>query len=107
MNIPGNIITLIAGIALTLISLWYGQNHGLMPIEASQGAQDVDELFNLMMTIGTGLFLIVEGVIVYCMIKFRRKKRRSNRWARHRRKCTPRDCLDCYSYGNCLYFGII
>jgi len=74
VNIPGNIITLIAGIALTLISLWYGQNHGLMPVEASQGAQDVDELFNLMMTIGTGLFLIVEGVIVYCMIRFRRKK---------------------------------
>ncbi len=74
MNIPGNIITLIAGILLTLISLWYGQNHGLMPIEASQGAVEVDGLFNLMMTIATGLFLIVEGVLVYCLIKFRRKK---------------------------------
>lgn len=74
MNIPGNIITLIAGILLTLISLWYGQNHGLMPIQASQGAVEVDELFNLMMTIATGLFLIVEGVLVYCLIKFRRKK---------------------------------
>lgn len=74
MNIPGNIITLIAGILLTLISLWYGQNHGLMPIEASQGATDIDELFNLMMTIATGLFLIVEGVLVYALFKFRRKK---------------------------------
>ncbi|BAQ66771.1 cytochrome c oxidase subunit II [Geminocystis sp. NIES-3709] len=74
MNIPGNIITLIAGILLTLISLWYGQNHGLMPVEASQGAADIDELFDLMMTIATGLFLIVEGVLVYCLIKFRRKK---------------------------------
>lgn len=74
MNIPGNIITLIAGILLTLISLWYGQNHGLMPVEASQGAAEVDDLFNLMMTIATGLFLIVEGVLVYSLFKFRRKK---------------------------------
>ncbi len=74
MNIPGNIITLIAGILLTLISLWYGQNHGLMPIEASQNAVEVDELFDLMMTIATGLFLIVEGVLVYSIFKFRRKK---------------------------------
>lgn len=74
MNIPSNIITLIAGILLTLISLWYGQNHGLMPVEASEGASQVDGLFNLMMTIATGLFLIVEGVLVYCLIKFRRKK---------------------------------
>ncbi|NCO74360.1 MAG: cytochrome c oxidase subunit II [Cyanobacteria bacterium] len=74
MNIPGNIITLIAGILLTLISLWYGQNHGLMPIEASQGAAEVDDLFNLMMTIATGLFLIVQGVLVYSIFKFRRQK---------------------------------
>ncbi|MBF2057216.1 MAG: cytochrome c oxidase subunit II [Cyanobacterium sp. T60_A2020_053] len=74
MNIPSSIITLIAGIALTVISLWYGQNHGLMPVEASQGAQDVDELFNLMMTIATGLFLIVQGVLVYCLFRFRRKE---------------------------------
>lgn len=74
MNIPSNIITLIAGILLTLISLWYGQNHGLMPVSASQGADEIDGLFNFMMTIATGLFLIVEGVLVYCLFKFRRKK---------------------------------
>lgn len=74
MNIPSNIVTLIAGIALTLISLWYGQNHGLLPIAASKEAGQVDALFNLMMTIATGLFLLVEGVIVYSVIKFRRKK---------------------------------
>lgn len=74
MNVPSNIITLIAGILLTLISLWYGQNHGLLPIQASQGAVEVDGLFNLMMTIATGLFLIVEGALIYSIIKFRRKK---------------------------------
>ena len=74
MNIPGNIITLIAGIAMTLISLWYGQNHGLLPTAASSDAGDVDELFNFMMTIATGLFLLVEGVLVYSLFKFRRKE---------------------------------
>ncbi len=74
MNIPSNIITLIAGIALTLISLWYGQNHGLLPIAASEEAAEIDGLFNFMMTIATGLFLLVEGVLVYSLIKFRRRK---------------------------------
>jgi cytochrome c oxidase subunit II len=74
VNIPSNIVTLIFGIILTLASLWYGQNHGLMPVAASESAKDVDSLFNLMMTIATGLFLLVEGVLVYILIKFRRKK---------------------------------
>ena len=74
MNIPSNILTLILGVALTLISLWYGQNHGLLPIAASKEASEVDGLFNLMMTISTGLFLLVEGILIYSVIKFRRKK---------------------------------
>jgi cytochrome c oxidase subunit 2 len=72
VKVPSNIITLILGIALTLISLWYGQNHGLMPAAASEDAKQIDEVFNLMMTIATGLFLLVEGVLIYCLIKFRR-----------------------------------
>lgn len=59
---------------MTLISLWYGQNHGLLPMAASVDAGEVDELFNFMMTIATGLFLLVEGVLVYSIISFRRKK---------------------------------
>ncbi len=73
MKIPSNIITLIIGILITLVSLWYGQNHGLMPVAASEDAKQVDAIFNLMMTIATGLFLIIEGVLIYCVIKFRRK----------------------------------
>jgi cytochrome c oxidase subunit II len=73
MNIPSSIITLLVGISLTLISLWYGQNHGLMPIAASEEATHIDGLFNAMMTISTGLFIIVQGVLVYSAIVFRRK----------------------------------
>ncbi len=73
MNIPSSILTLLLGIGLTLVSLWYGQNHGLMPVAASEEAAHIDGLFNAMMTISVGLFLLVQGVIVYSAIKFRRK----------------------------------
>ncbi|MEL6552644.1 MAG: cytochrome c oxidase subunit II [Cyanobacteria bacterium J06621_11] len=73
MNIPSNIVTLLIGIVVTLASLWYGQNNGLLPVAASDEAQLVDDLFNAMMTIGFGLFLLVEGALVYSAIRFRRK----------------------------------
>jgi cytochrome c oxidase subunit 2 len=77
MKIPSRITTLIttliAGVLLAMVSLWYGQNHGLMPVEASQEAAAVDGLFNMMMTIATGLFLIVEGALVFAIVRFRRK----------------------------------
>ncbi|PSF38347.1 cytochrome c oxidase subunit II [Aphanothece hegewaldii CCALA 016] len=74
MNIPSSILTLVIGIVLTLVSLWYGQNHGLLPVAASKDAQEVDAIFNLMMTISTGLFLLIEGVLIFCVIRFRRRK---------------------------------
>ena len=65
---------MIAGILLTLASVWYGQNHGLLPIAASEEAPLVDGLFNVMMTIGTGIFLLVQGVIIISIIRFRRRE---------------------------------
>lgn len=64
---------MLAGILLTLISVWVGQNHGLMPVEASEAAPLIDGLFDTMMTIGTGLFLLVMGVILVAVFKFRRQ----------------------------------
>lgn len=73
MKIPSSILTLLIGIFVTLASLWYGQNHGLLPVAASEEAELVDGLFNAMMTIGFGLFLLVEGALVFSAIRFRRK----------------------------------
>ena len=73
MKIPSSILTLLIGIVLTLVSLWYGQNHGLLPIAASDEAEMIDKLFNAMMTISTGLFLIVVGTMVVAVIRFRQK----------------------------------
>ena len=74
MNIPSSILTLLVGIFVTLASLWYGQNHGLLPVAASGEAELVDGLFNTMMTIGFGLFLLVEGALVVAAFRFRRKE---------------------------------
>lgn len=74
MNIPSSILTLLVGIGVTLISLWYGQNHGLMPLAASEEASQVDGLFNTMMTISTGLFILVQGILIVSAIKYRRRE---------------------------------
>jgi cytochrome c oxidase subunit 2 len=73
VNIPSQITTLLAGIILTLLSLWYGQNHGLLPVAAAQEAPLVDSLFNAMLTIGTGIFLLVTGILLYASFRFRRQ----------------------------------
>ncbi len=72
-KIPNSIITMLIGIVVTLISLWYGKNHGLLPIPATDEAEMVDGLFNTMMTIATGLFILVEGAIVIAAFRFRRR----------------------------------
>lgn len=74
MKIPSSIWTLIIGIVLTLASLWYGQNHGLLPIPASDEAELVDGLFNTMLTVSVGIFLLVEGVLLYCAFRYRRRE---------------------------------
>jgi len=73
VNIPSNITTLIAGIFLTLVSLWVGQNHGLMPLAASEQAPLVDGLFNMMITLATGLFILVQGALIIAAFRFRQR----------------------------------
>lgn len=69
-----NKITIISiAIFIALISLWYGQNHGLLPVAASPEAEAVDGIFQLMMTVATGLFLLIEGLLIYSVIRFRQK----------------------------------
>lgn len=73
MKIPSSIWSLLIGIVLTLVSLWYGQNHGLLPTAASNEAVLVDDLFNTLMTVSIGIFLIVEGTLIYIVFRYRRR----------------------------------
>jgi cytochrome c oxidase subunit 2 len=73
VKIPNSIWTLLIGIILTLVSLWYGQNHGLLPEAATDEAPLIDGLFNTMMTVSTGIFLLVEGILIYAAFRYRRR----------------------------------
>ena len=73
-QIPASLLTLIAGVLITLVSLWVGQHHNLLPEQASQQAPLVDNFFSIMVTIGTALFLIVQGAILIFTIAFRQRK---------------------------------
>jgi len=73
-EVPNTITTLIAGVAITLASIWYGQNHGLLPADASVQAGQIDRLFNSMMSISTGLFLIIQGALIVSLFRFRQRQ---------------------------------
>jgi cytochrome c oxidase subunit II len=72
-QIPASLLTLLIGILVTLISLWVGQNNHWLPEQASLQAPLVDQLFNVMVTIGVALFIVVQGAIVYALWKFRKR----------------------------------
>jgi cytochrome c oxidase subunit II len=73
-QVPVSLWTLVAGIVVTAISIWIGQNHALMPMQASLQAPLVDGFFNVMFTIAIALFLVVEGTILIFLVKFRRRR---------------------------------
>lgn len=74
MKVPTAILTLIIGILITLASFWVSQNNDvLLPIAAASEAAEIDRLFASMMAIATGLFLIVQGALLYSLFAFRRK----------------------------------
>jgi cytochrome c oxidase subunit 2 len=73
MRIPSSILTLLAGMALVLTGLWVGQNVNLLPVDASANAPVYDELFKVLFSIGTILFIGIVGLIVYSLVRFRRR----------------------------------
>lgn len=64
---------MLGGIALTLFCLWFSQNNHLLPVAASANAPSVDRLFNAMLTIALGLFVLVQGILIYVGIRFRKQ----------------------------------
>jgi cytochrome c oxidase subunit II len=73
VKIPSQIITLLFGVVLTLVSLWYGYNHHLLPTAASEEAVLIDDLFNVLMVISTGVFILVQAALIYVAYRYRRQ----------------------------------
>jgi cytochrome c oxidase subunit 2 len=72
VGILNNILLVAAGVILTLASLWFGQNHHLLPETAATEAELFDGLFNTTLVIATGIFLVVEGLLLFCAFRFRK-----------------------------------
>ena len=73
MTIPSPLITLLLGMGLVLAGLWIGQNVSLLPVDASANAPVYDDLFRVLFSIGTILFLGIVGLLVYSLVRFRRR----------------------------------
>ncbi len=73
MPIKSALLTILLVIALIMGGLWIGQNVNLLPIEASANAPVYDELFRVLFSIGTILFIGILGLVIYSLIRFRRK----------------------------------
>ena len=74
MPIPSALITLLLGMALVLAGLWVGYNVPLLPVEASTNAPIYDALFEVLLSIGTILFLGIIGLLVFSLVRFRRRE---------------------------------
>jgi len=61
-------------VALLAAGFWVAQNVNLMPAEASTRAALVDQLFRAMLGMAAVVFLLVEGVLLYSVLRFRRPK---------------------------------
>jgi cytochrome c oxidase subunit 2 len=58
---------------LVLAGLWVGNNVNLLPVDASSNAPVYDDLFKVLFIIGTILFLGIVGLLVFSLIRFRRR----------------------------------
>ncbi len=61
-------------VALVAAGFWVAQNVNLMPAEGSSRAALVDQLFRAMLGMAAVVFLLVEGLLLYSVLRFRRPK---------------------------------
>ena len=71
--IPSALVTLLIGMALVLAGLWVGEHVSLLPQDASSNAPVYDSLFQVLFSIGAILFIGIVGLLVFSLVKFRRR----------------------------------
>jgi cytochrome c oxidase subunit II len=73
MNLRKTISVITVLSLIIAAGIWYGANNNLLPTAASDEAALYDGLFNTLMAIATALFLLVEGTLLFCVFRFRRR----------------------------------
>jgi len=71
--IPTPLITLLVGMVLVLTGIWASRSINLLPLDASSNAPVYDSLFAVLFSIGTILFLGIAGLLVFSLVRFRRR----------------------------------
>ncbi|MCX5952912.1 MAG: cytochrome c oxidase subunit II [Cyanobacteria bacterium] len=72
MTFRASVITFLVSVGLILVGLAVGQRVDMLPLQASVNAPVYDELFQVLFSIGTMLFLGICGMLVYSLVRFRR-----------------------------------
>jgi len=68
------VVIVVAGILLILGGLLIGSiTPSIFPAQASAESKQVDNLFHILLVIGGGVFLLVQGMLVYSVWRFRAK----------------------------------
>jgi len=70
---PSAVVTLLLSFILIVFGIWVGDNLSLLPIDASTNATVYDQLFKVLLSIGTILFIGMVGLVIYSLIRFRRR----------------------------------
>lgn len=69
------LISILAVIGFVIASsVWFGQNNGLLPQAAGDEALLYDRLFNTLAAIAFGMFLLIQGLIIFSVFRFRQRK---------------------------------
>lgn len=68
------IIIVVTGILLIIGGVLIGQlTPSILPTQASAEARQIDDLFHVMLIIGGAIFLLVQGLLVFSILRFRAK----------------------------------
>jgi len=70
---PSTLTVLCLAAALIGIGVWVGTQVSMLPIDASSNAPVYDELFRVLFSIGTSLFVGICGLLGYSLLRFRRR----------------------------------
>lgn len=73
LTLRASVITVLVSVGLILVGLAVGQRVEMLPVQASVNAPVYDELFRVLFSIGTMLFLGICGLLVYSLVRFRRQ----------------------------------
>ncbi|MCS6959160.1 MAG: cytochrome c oxidase subunit II [Pseudanabaenaceae cyanobacterium SKYGB_i_bin29] len=65
-------IVVLVGLIISA-AVWYGINNHLLPEAAGLEAEAYDRLFNTMVGIAFGVFLLIEGLLVFAILVFQRR----------------------------------